>query len=371
MSVTKLLVLPSSPAAPALLYSLDPMDGRVSREQLPAGAAAFSPPLPCLLAVPATDVGLHRLRLRARSSEQAAAAAVRLLGDKLAVAHASLHVAVSEADADDVRWVALVDPARMRAWLDLASRHGLLPTAMVPDCLLLPPSQAQAWRFLDAGETWWVRGADLAFTAEPELARGILDSHGLKADQGQAANDVELAQAALRGMPEIDLLQQAFSLRAPAPTGWAAWRNVATLAGVLLAALPLSHAALALRHELAVRSIHADATARLQALPDLPGNATPPFMRADRALAAARARDAFAITTGAVFGALAELPTAGVNQLDFGTDGVLAVAIDHDQSLDPEQFKALLGNRGVSVSLDATRPSGDRMRTTLFLAVSP
>ena len=166
-------------------------------------------------------------------------------------------------------------------------------------------------------------------------------------------------------------MQQGFSLHPLAPTGWAAWRPVALLAAVALALLPLGHGALALRHELGLRSIHASAASQLQAVAEFPGTQGTPFARAEAALAAARARDAFAITTGALFEALAQLPTAGVAQLDFGEDSVLAVSIDHDQAIELEQLTALLAERGVSAALDTTQASGGRLRSTLLLGVAP
>ncbi len=371
MSSTKLLLLPSLPDSPALCLALDSAGTIVARETLAADAQAASPPLPCVLAVPAAEIGLHRMRLRASSPEQAVAAAARLVEDRLAVPHASLHVAVSEASDEDERWVAVVDPARMRDWLARASRHGFRPTAMVPDCLLLAAPEPGAWRVLRTDASWRVRSQGMAFSAEPDLARALLEGQGATSESMHAATEADLARGAVSGPLAIDLLQQGFSRHPAAPTGWAAWRTVGVLAALVLALLPLGYAAQALRHGLAVRSIDARATSQLQATVAMPGTQGAPFPRANAALAAARSRDAFAITTGALFESLVQLPGAGVSSLDYGEDGVLAATLDHDQADDMERLSAGLAERGVSASLDATQASGGRLRSTLLLGVAP
>lgn len=371
MSTTKLLLLPHLAQLPARCLVVDRTGAIASRQTLAADAPPATTRETCVLVVPAAHIGLHRLRLRAQSAAQAVAAAARLVEDRLAVPHALLHVAVSEATGEDDRWVAVVDPARVREWLDRAARHGFLPTAMVPDCLLLAAPEPGAWRVFQTEPTWLVRGGTMAFSAEPDLARAVLDGQGTTGARVHAATEADLARGAVSGPPAIDLLQQGFSLHPAAPTGWAAWRTVGVLAALVLALLPLGFAAQALRHELAVRSIHARATSQLQATAAISETQGAPFPRADAALAASRSRDAFAITTRALFESLAQVPGAGVSHLDYGEDGVLAVTLDHDQAGDVAQLTAGLAERSVSASLDATQASGARLRSTLLLAVAP
>ena len=368
MSATRLLLLPAEDSAPALCLALDPGGVILARESFMADAAPLAPERDCVLAVPAAHIGLHRLRLRANSPAQAVAAAARLVEDRLAAPHASLHVAVSDAMDDQDRWVAVVDPARMRAWLARAARHGLRPTSMVPDCLLLPAPESGALRLQQAGSSWRARGEAMAFSAEPDLAQLLLDA--APAARVQPAGEDELARGAVAA-PALELLQQAFSLRPAAPTGAAAWRTVALLAVLALALLPLGYGAQALRHSLAVRSIDARAATQLQATGALPDGQGAPFARATAALAAARSRDAFAITTGALFEGVARLPGAGVAQLQYGEDGVLAVTLDHDQPGDVERLTAGLAERGVSVSVDTTQAHAGRQRSVLLLGVAP
>jgi len=371
MSPTKLLLLPHLAPSPALCLAVDATGAVQSRQTLAADAPPATTREPCVLAVPAADIGLHRLRLRASSPAQAVAAAARLVEDRLAVPHASLHVAVSDASDEDDRWVAVVDPARVQEWLDRASRLGFRPTAMVPDCLLLAAPEPGAWRVLQTETTWHVRGETMAFSAEPDLAQAVLDGQGPTGARIHAATEADLARGAVAGPPTIDLLQQRFSLHAAAPTGWAAWRNVGLGAALVLALLPLGFAAQALRHELAVRAIHARAASQLLATAAIAEGRGAPFERADAALSAARSRDAFAITAGALFESLAQVPGAGVASLDYGEDGVLAVTLDHDHAGDVELLTAGLAGRGVSASLDTTHASGARLRSTLLLAVTP
>ena len=371
MSLTRLLLLPSDPAEPAVCLTLDAQGAILSRETRAANALAAQTREPCVVAVPAAEVGLHRLRIRASSAAQAVAAAARLLEARLAVPYAAPHVAVSEPTDVDERWVGVVDPAQMRQWLDRAAHLGYVPTAMVPDCLLLAAPAAGRWRTCRNEATWRVRGAAAAFSAEPGLARAVLEAQGVADAAMDAATEADLARGALQALPAIDLMQQGFSRHPAAPTGWVAWRTAALLAGLVFVLVPLGHAAQALRHGWAVASIHARAESQLEAGADLPASTGTPFARAKAALAQARARDAFAMTTGALFEAIAQVPNAGVATLDFGEDGLLSASIDHDQSGDLERLTAALAQRGVSATLDTTQPAGARLRSVLLLGVAP
>lgn len=371
MSPTRLLLLPPLADSPALCLALDAGGGIVSRQVIAAGDLASGPRQDCVLAVPAQQISLHRLRLRANSSAQASAAAARLVEDRLAVPATSLHVAVSGDHQDDERWVAAVAPAHVAAWLERASRHGFQATAMVPDCLLLAAPEPGGWRVLQTDAGWRVRGESLAFSAEPDLARTLLDGHAATAASLHLATEADLGRGAVCAPLAIDLLQQRFSRHPSAPTGWAAWRSAALLAALALALPPLGFAAQALRHELALRSVDAQASSQLRAAASLPDAPGAPFPRANAALAAARAGDAFAITTGALFESLVQVPGAGVSGLEFGEDSLLAVTLDHDQPDDLPKLTAALAERGVSASLDATQPAQGRLRSTLLLGVAP
>lgn len=371
MSPTRLLLLPPLADSPALCLVLDDAGGIVSREVVDGGVPTSGPRRECVLAVPAGDVSLHRLRLRANSPAQAAAAAARLVEDRLAVPATSLHVAVSDANQDDERWVAAVAPSRMAAWLERASRQGFQATAVVPDCLLLAAPEPGGWRVLQTDAVWRVRGESLAFSAEADLARALLDGYAAAPASLHLATEADLARGAVCAPLAIDLLQQDFSRHPATPTGWAAWRSVALFATLALALPPLGFAAQTLRHELALRSVHAQAASQLQATAALPDATGAPFARADAALAAARAGDAFAISTAALFESLVQVPGAGVAGLDFGEDSVLAVTLDHDQPDDVPRLTAALAERGVLASLDTTQPAEGRLRSTLLLGVAP
>lgn len=371
MTPIRLLMLPPQPGLPADCLTLDAGGTVLARERLAADAEASTAREPCLLAVPAEHLGLHRLRFKARSPEQAAAAAARLVEGKLAVANTPLHIAVSDASAEDDRWVAAVDPARMDQWLARAARHGFAPTAMVPDCLLLPVPEAGTWRVQEGVVSWRVRGEAMAFSAEPALAAAVLDARGAGAGQRRPAGEVDLARGAAHSALAIDLLQDRYSRIPAAPTGWAAWRPAAVLAVVLLALVPLGLAAQALRHELAVRAIHARAADQLQSTAGITAADGTAYARAKAALATARAADGFAITGHALFDSVVLTPGAGVSRLDYGEDGLLAATIDHDQAADLEKLKAALAECGVTAAIDATREHEGRMRSVLLLGMAP
>lgn len=371
MTPIRLLMLPPQPDLPAECLTLDAGGRILARERMAADADASVAREPCLLAVPAEHVGLHRLRFKARSPAQAAAAAARLVEGKLAVAGTTLHIAVSDASAEDDRWVAAVDPAHMDDWLARARRHGFTPTAMVPDCLLLPAPDAGTWRVQEGAASWRVRGEAIAFSAEPGLARAVLDAQGASVAQRHPAGESDLARGAALPTVALDLLQHGYSRHPASPTGWAAWRPAAMLAALLLALVPLGLAAQALRHELAVRAIHARAADQLQGAAGIAAEEGTAFARARAALATARAGDGFAITSQALFESVALAPGTGVSKLDYGEDGLLAATIDHDQAGDLEMLKTALAERGVTAAIDATREHEGRLRSVLLLGMAP
>src|SRR3546814_13120978 len=77
-----------------------------------------------------------------------------------------------------------------------------------------------------------VRGAQLAFAGEPELAAHIVCDRTVR-EPDTAATEAALAAGALS--PPIDLLQYDFARTPPRRPGWPAWRRATRLAGMLRA----------------------------------------------------------------------------------------------------------------------------------------
>ncbi len=371
MTDMNLLILPTDPEQAAVNLRLGATGEILARSELVPGQARPAVDRACLLAVPAALIGLHRLRLVASSSAQAAAAGSRMVEGRLAVAREQLHVAVSEKDASDERWIAVVSPEHMRSWLGRAQALGFKPESMVPDCLLLAAPEHEDFTVLASAAAWRVRGHALAFSAEPALAQALLAGKTLARIESSDQMERALALGAVRTPLAIDLLQNAFSRRPAPAVGWTAWRRVAALAAAVLLLPLLGWTAQAMRHELGENAIESRSSAALAAVSDQEASDSSAFVRARSELARLRARDAFAITSDALFASLSAIPDASVRVMDFGEDGVLAITLAHPGAGDVASLRELLAARGIDVAeLSSTQREGS-MQSELLLSLSP
>lgn len=191
-------------------------------------------PVRHVLALPGSDCRMAWLDLSAHSLPQARAAAGLWAAQSSALSDQALHVAVAATATAGRYLVVTIARARLAAWLAQAERQHIDIDAVVPDCLLLPDPGTQATPQAGtlAGQ-WLVRGHELAFSGEPELARMVagtsLGGPLAEADTVQAM----LATAAAPVLP-VDLLQGAFA-RASHATGQVPQRKrLAWLAAALL-----------------------------------------------------------------------------------------------------------------------------------------
>ncbi|MBW8310860.1 MAG: hypothetical protein K0M64_02390, partial [Rhizobium sp.] len=260
-----LLVLSADPGVPDLERFADTQGHRL--ERLPPGATPRR-----VLAVPASELALHRLEMKAATPAQARAAAWHLLDGRLAQPREALELAVG-ADGDR-RWVAVFTPAARERWLARAAARGFLPDAVLPDCLLLPEptDEGEAFVAADTG-LWRVRGHQLAFSAEPALAAQVLGSRPHTRVDASPAIESLLLRGAQAPAFALDLRPP----RADKPqAGAVPARRLAALAAALLLSPLLVWAAQGLRHELGAARAEASANAALLAVaPDAAGPGRP------------------------------------------------------------------------------------------------
>ncbi|MBB1472433.1 MULTISPECIES: type II secretion system protein GspL [unclassified Luteimonas] len=346
---TRILWLPADPLAHATCFHLDDAGRVLARATLapdaPPDPPAFSAAPRTVLVVPGADVRVDWLELPARSAAQALGAARALLATRLAHP-ADLHVALAPDDGQATRMVAAVDPRHLLDWLARAMAFGMRADAVVPEQLLLPAAPGGACDsddhgacVFDAGDRWLVRGAALAFSAEPALAARVLAG---RAHQVLPADDIAtLAARALQ--PDIDLLQGAFA--PPATRARPAnRRRMAWLVAALLASPLLLVAAQALRLELAARDLQQRAAATVQRVLPRNGDGSaaartdPATLRAH--LDAARAPLAFSAATGALFAAVASRPGTYLTALDYQRGDRLRASLFHAT---PDDLDAIRG----------------------------
>lgn len=355
-----LLVLSANPASPDLERFADPQGHRLDR--LPPGATPRR-----VLAVPACELALHRLELKAATPAQARAAAWHLLEGRLAQPREALELAV--ATDGERRWVAAFTPAARERWLARAAARGFVPDVVLPDCLLLPEpaDEGEAFVAADTG-LWRVRGHALAFSAEPALAMQVLGTRPHARVDASPAIESLLLRGAQAPAFALDLLPP----RADLPrAGAVPARRLAALAAALLLSPLLVWAAQGLRHELG--AARADATADAALLAVAPDAAGPgrPLARARAELARRQAPDRFGVLASALLEAQSTLPGTRLAALSLGEDGVLTATLEHDGAAPLDPLRQALAERGVSLADQPPQPAGERWHTLLLLSDAP
>lgn len=358
---TRLVVLADSPRPAAVELRLDAGGRIVGRRRLPAEAAATDAAAHprTVVVVPGQDVRVAWLELAAGSPLQMLAAARRALEEQIAASAESVHVAVGEGVAGAPRPVAVVDRQRMRAWLDACAALGLAPDAMVPDCLMLPEPADGAIEAVDRQQAWAVRGPQLAFTAEPALAKAVLGARDARVLSDPAQADERFASMAAR--PQLDLLQFEFAPRPPAVSR--RWRRLGLLATLALCMPLLALAAEALRH---AWGAHA-ACARIAALAQEHGIAG-----GDADAVAARfnqlsASERFGVQSGLLFDALAQQPGSRLRSLAFDVNGGMDVQVRQADADAVERLRSRLAEGGLQVQVLDQAPEGNGIDVRLLL----
>lgn len=355
-----LLVLSADPAGADLERFADAHGHRL--ERLPPGARPRR-----VLAVPACELALHRLALKAATPAQARAAAWHRLEGRLAQPRETLELAAA-ADGDQ-RWVAVFTPTARERWLARAAARGFVPDAVVPDCLLLPgpADESEVFVAADAG-LWRVHGHDLAFSAEPGLAAQVLGTRPHTRVDAPPAIESLLLRGALAPAFALDLGPP----RADAPrAGTVPARRLALLAAALLLSPLLVWAAQGLRHERGAARADASADAALRAVaPEATGPGRP-LARARAELARRQAPDRFGVLASALLEAQATLPGTRLAALSLGDDGVLTATLEHDGTAPLDPLRQALAERGVSLADQPPQPAGDRWHTLLLLSDAP
>lgn len=360
----RLWLLPPDPADAASCLQVD-ADGRViARRRLSAEA-----PMPVqaavrdLVAVPAEAVTLLWLDLPARHPLQARAAARLRLEDHLAVPLEGLHVAIGAEVAPGMpRLVAVVDNARMAEWKQRCNALDITAAAWVPDCLLLPPPPTEeGLAAIEIDGRVLVRGANRAFTAEPELVRAIVGDIPLSPLRG---NDSDaLLAAAVQLPPVLDLLQ--FDHALPDTRAMRRRRRLTALAAMVLLSPVLLAGAGTLRDlALAAWMGHRADTLAAAALPA--GQHGDDASESLHALHRQRlAPSTLASTSTILFDTLQQHPGTQLDSYEFNVGNGLQVGMLHRSEQDLDAMRAMLQAQGVDlVSLDSRAVEGG-MRSLL------
>ncbi len=372
-TTTKHLAVLSPLQGHALLLCIDGT-GRVrSRQRLRAGDPADVPAGGhCVLAIPGSCVRSLWLDIDARSEAQAAAVARHRVEAHSADTGDALHVVLApRRDGEPLRQVLVVASSELQLWLDAAAAMGLVPDAVVPDYMLVPAARPgtgttdEDVRALEWEGHWLVRGPRLAFSAEPELARTLLEapSHDPSADK--ATDDAFVA--GLRDNA-VDLLQHRFARIRDRAGARETWRRTAWLAGLLLLSPLLVTATDAARHALAATSLQAEARETAgRVLGDVPTGA--PALALQAALDAGTGRGAAAAPMlAAVSAAVTQVPGLHLERLDMDGAGDAGATVAHGGPDDLDALAAQLAGQSISMTVEDSRASPGGYSSRIALA---
>jgi general secretion pathway protein L len=326
------------------------------------GDASAAPPpaegMQVVAIAPAQAVTLHWVALPDLAPAQARAAASLLAAETSTGPLGALHVALSSADSDGRRTMALVDRGRMAGWLARLNALGLDPDMMAPAALLLPAPDDGFIRGAIGGRRV-VRGIDSAFAEDDVIAPMILAG----AVVAEAAD--EPLDRAVDHCP-VDLRQGQFARVRRFGVDWKLVRRLAVLAGIA-ALLLLATSIVRIAHY----SLAADAAERRaealaqQALPPGVRSGDPVASMASRLAGLQGAGGGFSALAGGVLGALQTAPNVDLAQMNYGEDGSLRIVIAGPDAPALSVAANAIKNNGFQVDLGQTSEVDGRQRVEL------
>lgn len=365
MTLNRLVIFFADPERPPEV--LETVDGEILRYDVMADDEAASwAPARTLLVVPGADVSARWLDLPAASDAQARSAAGFMLEETLAGPASDHHVAVGPS-GDGKRLVAVVDTARLRAWLDRAAALGVTPSIVTPDHLSLPENldgQPLGVRF---GTLLAVRGHELALSGEPELLGAVLGERA-----PVAANPLEAAALLARGAlsPAVNLLQGDF-----APGGGRAptrgWRRAAVLAILLLVSPVVIGLAQLARNTASAAALERQADKRAVAMAPAARGQKSPARFVLGQIEQRRRANRFLDTASAFFQIVQASGAVRMDTLVYGADGALRTTVTYLNYSDLDGLKTAASEAGLDLSDEATVTEGGRISSDLIIRKAP
>lgn len=368
-ATTRLILLPRDPTCRVPCLRLDAHGQVLSRRWLEPDPAAPDPAVRTVVAVPGEAVRTLWLELPACTPVQALAATRILLREHLADDVDGLHIALAPA-RDGPRLLAATSHARMQAWHQRCQALGVVPDAMVPDHLLVDPAGDDGVQVLVHDGAWLVRGPQLAFAAEPALARAILGERGFTRVDDPAAVEALLAAGAAAPDPaRLDLLQHAHA-RARGAAASGRRRRLAILAGLCLLSPLLLEGVPALRHAWGAQRMEqrAETLAAATMTDAAPGNAAAALHQRHRERAAPVA---LAVQAAALSDALERVPQARLDSLEYSPGAGLRAGLVHPGEAELEALRSGLAAAGFILSAQPGEPVDGGLRTPVMLEPAP
>lgn len=363
----RLILLPRDLALPVPCLGLDAQGRILVRRFLdPAQPSVSGPGVRDIVVVPGEAVRALWLDLPARNPLQALAAARILLQDRIAGDGGELHIAIGPTTETAPRLVAVTGEAQMREWLQRCTGLGIVADALLPDHLLVAAPEDGSVRAMVHDGRWLVRGPQLAFAAEQELARYIIGERPHLTIDDPTEVEAHLAAAIMDAPDEqLDLLQYAHARRGDA-TPPRRRRRIAMLATLCLLSPLLLLGAQTLRHALAASWLEhrADALAAAQWPQAAGADASAALHAHHRQLAAPVL---LAVQASALFQAMDRLPDMRLDSLEYDPAGGLRAGLLHADEAALEDLRQHLATVSLDLwSLDSQAVDGG-LRTQVVL----
>jgi general secretion pathway protein L len=244
----------------------------------------------CVLLLPASHAQLKRVTLPSKWGSKLQQALPFIIEDEIASDIDDVFIAIGQAHTIDDKHlldVAIVDDEWMAQWLECLASHGLTPSRVLPDAMLLPvPSDTQHVSAIELDGTWLFRGTPWHI-AQVELPWLEMYLHaqkvetvchyspcnftGVNLESNPDEVDLPLAIFA-RQLPHcpFNLLQGKYKVKKQGSPFWRTWRAPLIAASVALV-LSLGFKATAL-YQINQQLIQSEADITAQYLSAFPGS---------------------------------------------------------------------------------------------------
>jgi general secretion pathway protein L len=340
-------------------------DGAILERGTLARADALAP-AHTVLVLPGCDVLTRFLELPDSTPAQMMAAASLALKSEIAAPLEELHVAIGAANSGGLRPVCVIDRAVLASYMDRAAELGIVPDRVVPDHLMLAEPENDSVCAASLGSQVIVRGRNLAFTCEPELARLLVGSRSIHTIEGDIEHIV--GASALSGT--IDLLPRDFARKRKGAITLGSFKRAAYLAAaLLLSPLALWSAEIAAAH-FSARALELRADAMARSLPGA-GQSGDPAAYARWQLSGMKTHDRYFLATSLLFDAVAQSDGIELESYAYRNDGVIRAVLLHAGAPEIEKLIPILEQAGVSATSEPATDNNGRAATALIVRPLP
>jgi len=361
MTVLRLLILPpESGVRPELIEA----DGdAVSRRPVDIDERLD---VAAVLVAPGADTVARWMDLPVGSPAQARSAAAFRIEDEVALGGEDLHIAVGGLDDAGRTLVVWTARAKLKAWLDTASAHGVSPEAVIPDYLLLPEDGAGQLVVAPFGERLGLREPGRAFNVEPDLAALLAEDRPHRYIPAAELDPLLVAGAQ---SPAINLLQGQFAIRRGPPAQrrkrLAILAAVAVISPLILVLAQIAH------DQLTARALEKQARSLAVSMVPQASRYEDPAAFALARFTAAQGRQGFGDLAASYLTMVRSAPGVTLDTLVYGEDGAIRSAIAYSNYSDMDQLRDAARKAGLQLTEQSTVTEGARITSDLIVRRQP